>query len=76
MESIQVRLPTDCLEDWEGLPDNMLPIGELDSGDLAALRFHNTGSEVVVLSHEDDNMEVIYTAPSFTQFLSNTFFEE
>lgn len=70
-----LRLPIDCLEDLAGLKNNMLPIGEMDSGDLVALWFHNTEPEVVVISHEDDSMEVIYTAPSFTQFLSDMLFE-
>lgn len=54
----------------------MLPIGEMDSGDLIALWFKGTESKVVIISHEDDNMEIIYTAPSFTQFLLDTIFEE
>lgn len=71
-----LRLPIDCMKEWEGLRNNMLPIGEMDSGDLVVLWFNGTKSEVAVISHEDDNMEVIYTAPSFTQFLADTLFVE
>jgi hypothetical protein len=57
---------------WGTLPQNLLPIGEVDSGDMIAILFHDDRSEIVVLDHEDGEMEIRITENSFTDFLTNT----
>lgn len=57
---------------WGELPLDLLPIGEVDSGDMIALKFYENKVEVIVIDHEDGAMEIEITANSFTEFLSNT----
>jgi cell wall assembly regulator SMI1 len=61
---------------WGPLPPNLLPIGEVDSGDMIALRFHPHKSEVVVIDHETDQLKVEMSENSFTEFLANTIPDE
>jgi hypothetical protein len=69
---MRLRLPSDWQAEWGELPSNLLPIGEVDSGDMIALRFMPTQSEVVIIDHESDRLRVELTEESFVQLLANT----
>lgn len=73
-----LKLPADeeLMELWGELPEGLLPIGEVDSGDMIAIRFWEGASEVVVVDHEDDQFGVLVAERSFTDFLLNTKREE
>ncbi len=69
-----LRLPNhpELLELWGELPTNLLPIGEVDSGDMIAIEFNNNESKVMVVDHEGGGTEGSVTARNFTEFLLNT----
>ena len=71
---MKLRLPSskELTELWGELPETLLPIGEVDSGDMIAIIFHPNKTEVVVVDHEEDKFDVEMTENSFTEFLSNT----
>ena len=71
---MKLRLPSsdELTELWGALPPNLLPIGEVDSGDMIAIRFDEGGAAIVVISHEDDALSVVHAEASFTDLLSNT----
>ncbi|MBT2557943.1 SMI1/KNR4 family protein [Hymenobacter sp. ISL-91] len=54
---------------WDELPANLLPIGETDGGDMVAIRFLPTGSEVVVLDHESNALREMMRTSTFTELL-------
>ncbi len=57
---------------WGALPLNILPIGEVDSGDMIAIKFYENKTEVVVIDHEEGQMDIQMAENSFTEFLLNT----
>jgi hypothetical protein len=65
-----LKLPKDC-EEWEGLPRNILLIGETDSGAAVGILFEEGTTTIVVIDHEMDfsQEQIIMRSPSFTQFL-------
>lgn len=71
---MMLKLPTDpdLVELWGELPTNLLPIGEVDSGDMIAIQFGNNESKVIVVDHEGGGNEGLVTARNFTEFLLNT----
>jgi SMI1-KNR4 cell-wall len=75
---MQLKLPSniELTELWGALPNNLLPIGEIDSGDMIAIRFQQDKSEIVIIDHEDNNLNVVKQENSFTAFLSNTIREK
>lgn len=66
-----LKLPNDpeLTELWGELPSNLLPIGEVDSGDMIAIQFENGVSKVIVLDHEGGTEELT-SASTFTEFLA------
>jgi SMI1 / KNR4 family. len=75
---IRLKLPTDeeLIELWGQLPSDLLPIGEVDSGDMIAIKFYPDKAEIVVIDHEDDQLDIILREKSFSDFLMNTKREE
>ncbi|MCH5717115.1 SMI1/KNR4 family protein [Niabella hibiscisoli] len=73
-ELMTLKLPQhpELTELWGALQFNLLPIGEVDSGDLIALQFYEDKTVVIVLDHEDEEMKVELTENSFTEFLTHT----
>ncbi len=73
-ELMTLKLPQhpELTELWGELPRNLLPIGEVDSGDMVAMRFNEDKTQVVILDHEDGEMKIEMTENSFTEFLNNT----
>jgi predicted transcriptional regulator len=71
---MQLKLPSniELTELWGELPENLLPIGEVDSGDMIAIRFHPDKSEIVVIDHEEEKLNVVKQEISFIALLSNT----
>ena len=69
-----LKLPNDpeLIELWGELPSNLLPIGEVDSGDMIAIEFGNGTSKIIVVDHEGGGVEGIASASTFTEFLVNT----
>ena len=65
-----LKLPKDC-EEWENLPDNILLIGETDSGDAVGILFEDEITTIVIIDHEMDfsQKQIIMRSSSFTQFL-------
>jgi hypothetical protein len=57
---------------WGELPTNLLPIGDTDGGDMLAIRFLSTGSEVVVLDHETNALREMLRVNTFTELLAST----
>ena len=55
---------------WGELPANLLPIGETDGGDMVAIRFQPTGSEIVVLDHESNVLREMLQTNTFTELLA------
>ncbi|MCD8042501.1 MAG: SMI1/KNR4 family protein [Tannerellaceae bacterium] len=70
----KLRLPTDpeLIELWEGLPTNILPIGEDDSGDMIAIKFDGENSAIEIYSHETNGFRIEGKSSTFTEFLSTT----
>lgn len=71
---MKLRLPhhPELTELWGQLPLNLLPIGEVDSGDMIAIKFHENKAEIVVIDHEEGDIDILVTANSFTAFLCST----
>jgi hypothetical protein len=69
-----LRLPTNPVltELWGELPANLLPIGDTDGGDMLALRFLPTGSEVVILDHETNALREMLRVDTFTELLASS----
>lgn len=69
-----LKLPAsdELTELWGSLPSNLLPVGEVDSGDMIAMRFYPAGIEIVIVDHEDDQLNSLVVADSFTAFLRST----
>jgi len=66
-----LMLPTNPVlkELWGELPANLLPIGDTDGGDMLAIRFLPTGSEVVILDHETNALREMLRVDTFTELL-------
>jgi hypothetical protein len=73
-ELMRLKIPKhpELTELWGELPLDLLPIGEVDSGDMIAIKFYESKIEVVVIDHEDGEMNIEMTEDSFTEFLCNT----
>jgi len=69
-----LMLPTNPVlkELWGELPANLLPIGDTDGGDMLAIRFLPTGSEVVILDHETNALREMLRVDTFTELLASS----
>ena len=70
--TLKLPLHPELTELWGEIPINILPIGEVDSGDMIAIKFNNTESQVVIVDHEGGETEGEVSASTFTEFLTNT----
>lgn len=75
---MQLKLPDngELTAQWGTLPPNLLPIGEVDSGDMIAMRFYPDRVEIVIIDHEDDQLNSLVLANGFAEFLMSTTREE
>lgn len=71
---LPLMLPTNPVlkELWGELPANLLPIGDTDGGDMLAIRFLPTGSEVVILDHETNALREMLRVDTFTELLTSS----
>lgn len=65
----QLTLPKELKDLWCEIPDNILPIGELDNGDMIAIKFLENRNKIVVIDHEDYSYSETISVSTFTQFL-------